>query len=444
MKSFFAKAWTVLTNPGQEERVGLIVNAIGNGFRTQKQAFELTCVLEPIECTQKDVDLAVLRYFDSFVERYWQKGVPEGQQLKTALWVALKLGIPTEKQTSTFERHAAEAFAVELKKCIADGILEPAETQLLSKISATCSLPLDRFAMKVFRSTGHAILSEVFAEAIQTGGLNKHLWRNFSKSLDTLGVRYSEIEPTVKPLIQSFAEHVLVDAKADGEFTTDEIDYINWLIDTFGLSDEFQCYALSEINRLRLSSKILAGDIPHLPWPHGSNVTTGELLHISAPATMLIPSTSSRPDRIYHGDLMLSDSRLLFQSLEKSVAIKLRSLISYQSSDKSIVCQIANKPTVVFSYRTPQELAGLIVNCVMRLNNQTLVKRLDGAGPSRHIPRDVRQRVWQQYGGKCVECGAMEYLEYDHIIPVAKGGSNDEKNVQLLCRKCNLTKSDRI
>ncbi|MFN9970152.1 MAG: HNH endonuclease, partial [Phycisphaerae bacterium] len=59
-------------------------------------------------------------------------------------------------------------------------------------------------------------------------------------------------------------------------------------------------------------------------------------------------------------------------------------------------------------------------------------------------PRDVRQRVWTRYGGRCAECNANDYLEYDHIIPVSKGGSNNDANVQLLCRRCNLKKSDHI
>ena len=44
----------------------------------------------------------------------------------------------------------------------------------------------------------------------------------------------------------------------------------------------------------------------------------------------------------------------------------------------------------------------------------------------------------------CVRCEATDYLEYDHIIPHSKGGSNSVKNVQLLCRRCNNEKSDRI
>ena len=39
---------------------------------------------------------------------------------------------------------------------------------------------------------------------------------------------------------------------------------------------------------------------------------------------------------------------------------------------------------------------------------------------------------------------AEDYLEYDHIIPVSKGGSNTAANIQLLCRRCNGKKSDKI
>jgi 5-methylcytosine-specific restriction endonuclease McrA len=60
------------------------------------------------------------------------------------------------------------------------------------------------------------------------------------------------------------------------------------------------------------------------------------------------------------------------------------------------------------------------------------------------IPETVRLFVWQRDGGKCVRCGARERLEFDHIIPVAAGGSNTERNVQLLCEPCNRSKGSSI
>ena len=45
--------------------------------------------------------------------------------------------------------------------------------------------------------------------------------------------------------------------------------------------------------------------------------------------------------------------------------------------------------------------------------------------------------------GKCASCHAnvIEKHHLDHIVPVAKGGTNDRSNFQLLCPTCNLKKS---
>ena len=63
---------------------------------------------------------------------------------------------------------------------------------------------------------------------------------------------------------------------------------------------------------------------------------------------------------------------------------------------------------------------------------------------SRTIPTSVRREVWRRDGGKCSKCGSRENLEFDHIVPVSKGGSNTARNIELLCEKCNRTKSDKI
>ena len=63
---------------------------------------------------------------------------------------------------------------------------------------------------------------------------------------------------------------------------------------------------------------------------------------------------------------------------------------------------------------------------------------------SRHISQDVKDKVWNRDGGRCVACGSNEHLEFDHIIPFSKGGANSYRNLQLLCQSCNRTKSANI
>lgn len=63
----------------------------------------------------------------------------------------------------------------------------------------------------------------------------------------------------------------------------------------------------------------------------------------------------------------------------------------------------------------------------------------------RVIPTAVKLAVWKRDGGKCVECGADDELHFDHDLPWSKGGTSiTETNVQLLCARHNLQKSDHI
>jgi hypothetical protein len=61
---------------------------------------------------------------------------------------------------------------------------------------------------------------------------------------------------------------------------------------------------------------------------------------------------------------------------------------------------------------------------------------------SRHISETTKKIVYTRDGGKCKCCGGYENLEYDHIIPYSCGGSSDVSNIQLLCQKCNRSKSN--
>jgi hypothetical protein len=56
------------------------------------------------------------------------------------------------------------------------------------------------------------------------------------------------------------------------------------------------------------------------------------------------------------------------------------------------------------------------------------------------IPEEVRIAVWRRDGGRCVRCGSQRNLEFDHVIPVALGGSHTARNLQLLCETCNREK----
>jgi len=64
---------------------------------------------------------------------------------------------------------------------------------------------------------------------------------------------------------------------------------------------------------------------------------------------------------------------------------------------------------------------------------------------NRVIPSEVKKEVWKRDKGRCVLCGEINNLHFDHDLPYSKGGTSlSAKNVRLLCIKHNLQKSAKI
>jgi len=62
----------------------------------------------------------------------------------------------------------------------------------------------------------------------------------------------------------------------------------------------------------------------------------------------------------------------------------------------------------------------------------------------RPVPDALRAAVLVRDRGRCRNCGSARHLEIDHIIPVSRGGSSEEDNLQTLCRLCNRRKWRRL
>ncbi len=60
------------------------------------------------------------------------------------------------------------------------------------------------------------------------------------------------------------------------------------------------------------------------------------------------------------------------------------------------------------------------------------------------IPEAVRSEIWRRDGGRCAQCGSQQNIEFDHIIPVSRGGATSVRNLQLLCKQCNRQKGASI
>lgn len=69
------------------------------------------------------------------------------------------------------------------------------------------------------------------------------------------------------------------------------------------------------------------------------------------------------------------------------------------------------------------------------------VDRVDkgrAVGERTPIPKAIRSEVLG--AGECRACGSTGNLTVDHVIPVARGGSDRRHNLQCLCQPCNSSK----
>jgi 5-methylcytosine-specific restriction endonuclease McrA len=71
-------------------------------------------------------------------------------------------------------------------------------------------------------------------------------------------------------------------------------------------------------------------------------------------------------------------------------------------------------------------------------------------GASRRIPAATRDAVFARDKGRCTyvgsngeRCAATHYLQIDHVIPYARGGTNVLGNLRLLCERHNKKEAER-
>ena len=62
------------------------------------------------------------------------------------------------------------------------------------------------------------------------------------------------------------------------------------------------------------------------------------------------------------------------------------------------------------------------------------------------LSKDISGVLFHKQNGRCIYCQVdlttvVQHL--DHIMPLSRGGSNTDDNVQLLCARCNLRKNDK-
>lgn len=116
-------------------------------------------------------------------------------------------------------------------------------------------------------------------------------------------------------------------------------------------------------------------------------------------------------------------------------------------------------PTYTFRYISPGGNKTTSCNICLDITNlnkfvtylSEVVKfRKSSTGQRALMTSKLRLKIKERDNYTCQSCGNSTYiepnllLEIDHIIPISKGGTSTEDNLQTLCWKCNRTKGARL
>lgn len=142
-------------------------------------------------------------------------------------------------------------------------------------------------------------------------------------------------------------------------------------------------------------------------------------------------------------------SRLMKKQEVKSRVHEIRSEIQRKVIEETaITVDVKVKQALWETFQNKSDIEKFCSDAV----SVSLAKVQDGMralNQMRAVGRWTRYSVLKRAGFKCQACGSKPtkdsdvVLHIDHIVPVTLGGTSDESNLQVLCRPCNLSKSNR-
>ncbi|WP_228002475.1 TerD family protein [Nocardia australiensis] len=237
----------------------------------------------------------------------------------------------------------------------------------------------------------------------------------------------------------SYVERLVTFAFADGEVELAEFEAFEYAIAELALSGPLIEDLRRRMHRGRTLSALRAGELPMVRTP-GLHLDPEEKVHVDLPAIHV--RNLARGPKLTEGRLIASNKKLRFVGADTGIELPWSRVVSVHREQNTVVLAATSaRGGAIFEVSDPDYVAAALEGALR------VAKRLiltPGQRDTRSIPQEVKAEVWQRDGGKCVECGDGHYLEFDHIIPLSRGGATSATNLQILCRACNRAKGARI
>lgn len=264
-------------------------------------------------------------------------------------------------------------------------------------------------------------------------------WAELWASLRYQRIDAAAARAALQPEALQYVERRVAFAFADGQISAEEFDEVEHAITELALAGPLIDDLRSRMARGRELSRLREGELPSIHTPD-LHLDAEELVYLDIDATHI--RELARGPKHTDGRLIVSTKKLRFVGPGAGVEIPWSRIVSVSAEQGAVVVAATSaRGGALFAAADPEYLAAALEGALR------IAKRLvlaPGQRDSRSIPQEVKAQVWQRDGGRCVECGESHYLEFDHIIPLSRGGATSAANLQILCRGCNRDKGANI
>lgn len=237
--------------------------------------------------------------------------------------------------------------------------------------------------------------------------------------------------------------------------------------DAGGVTEQFEHSLYAEFQRLRMPQDVAAPFIRHLHYIRNlseiqwGNIPTVQVsIHLDSDETahFSLPTIyykQNKQVRLIPGRLIGTNKNMYFVSdtgrdnakldWNNVLEVSIHSSVPPNTPDRIHVRVARGTGGGTYSFRALSDAlyAKTIIDTLVKLWKRQLVLYKEQSAQGA-IPEHVRNTVFHRDGGRCAQCGSSDYPEFDHRIPRSKGGQNTVENIQILCRRCNLKKGNRL
>lgn len=435
----YHKRERLLLENQKRERLALFRDALIREMRGRPLSeFSYSEFIARCEVPREHADKVAADIYRQLCRNVWADGVvtnDERTKLKT-LSSALELGSGTVSDIEGAA--AANVYREAVADVVADGIVTQAESARLDSLRRSLGLGRQESLQIAGDISCEAYIS-VLRRIVRGGQVTAHAKEELHRLKHALAISDVAASDMVRDEAVALYRECFTIAAQDGIFTAAEKDTLRWLQVESGLGDSQIAPYTAMIKKIERLAEYRDGRLPSLTTR--KLLESGEICHWEGACQLRYQTPKSQQQ--VGGELMVTSKQVIFSSPTKSLSFSPSKIVDIDRHGHVVDLTVSSRQGAgAYHVTDAEELEAILVGVVRK--HKYLLSQRFASTMSRHIPDDVKRSVYYRDGGRCAKCTATDYLEYDHIIPHTRGGASTVGNVQLLCRRCNLEKSDRI